>query len=447
MDAIIEKERELLSHNSRVLHMGSVNTLGAVVDASRDLIVPTAADGPWFMDVRWQGPTKLQLPWGWCADEPGAYNTALTVRFVFAAPKERVDACFLGRLDHPLVHHTVARGELDSFFWDTLPKEASPALQSNGFIKEFISHANENGRRLSTIEQYRPLQKEPALFEPEWRREWTDPALLSALDGEGPEPLMGVLSEVTPGVFTFPLLSPAFCAKFSEEIDSYYASGLPVRRPNSMNNYGVIVTEIGMSPMVDALQREVLQPIARLLFPEQGGQFDSHHTFMVQYKPGEDLGLDMHTDDSDVTFNVCIGKEFTGAGLSFCGQLGHEDHRQLSHVYQHVKGACVVHLGQKRHGADDIATGERRNLIIWNHSQAYRESRAYKDMTLYQQESGPPSAECLSYTHDRDYGAFKPYPEGRTGFQGQGWCPPKEFEYEGFEEEAEPPATSGRETR
>jgi len=89
---------------------------------------------------------------------------------------------------------------------------------------------------------------------------------------------------------------------------------------------------------------------------------------------GEDLGLDIHTDDSDVTFSLCLGKEFTGAGLSFCGELGHTGHRQLSHVNQHVKGTCVVHLGQKRHGADDIATGERRSLIMWNHSQAYRES-------------------------------------------------------------------------
>ena len=32
---------------------------------------------------------------------------------------------------------------------------------------------------------------------------------------------------------------------------------------------------------------------------------------------GHDLGLDMHTDDSDVTLNVCLGREFTGAGESY----------------------------------------------------------------------------------------------------------------------------------
>ena len=43
------------------------------------------------------------------------------------------------------------------------------------------------------------------------------------------------------------------------------------------------------------------------------GGFTSHHSFMVKYKAGQDLGLDMHTDDSDVTVNVCLGKDFRGA--------------------------------------------------------------------------------------------------------------------------------------
>lgn len=71
----------------------------------------------------------------------------------------------------------------------------------------------------------------------------------------------------------------------------------------------------------------------------------------------QDLGLDMHTDDSDVTFNVCLGKDFDGAGLQFCGTMGHRNHRHQSLVYHHVKGRCVVHLGRTRHGADDITRG------------------------------------------------------------------------------------------
>jgi hypothetical protein len=102
--------------------------------------------------------------------------------------------------------------------------------------------------------------------------------------------------EVAPGVYTFPLFSEEYCDALMAEVEHFQRSGLPVRRPNSMNNYGVIVNEIGMERMIDRLQREVLAPVAEALFPAQGGgALDGHHAFIVQYKQGEDLGLDMHT--------------------------------------------------------------------------------------------------------------------------------------------------------
>ena len=151
-------------------------------------------------------------------------------------------------------------------------------------------------------------------------------------------------------------------------------------RPNSMNNYGIIVNNIGMQPVLTALQRFVLQPIAGMLYPTQaleGRGFDGHHSFMVQYKAGQDLGLDMHTDDSDVTFNLCLGRNFTGAGLTICGDSRMPTHRQFHYSYEHVVGRMLVHLGSRRHGADDIRAGERNNLIIWNSNSAYRASDKY----------------------------------------------------------------------
>ena len=57
------------------------------------------------------------------------------------------------------------------------------------------------------------------------------------------------------------------------------------------------------------MQRLVLLPLARELFsssdrgdPATG--FDSTHAFVVKYRADEDSHLDVHTDDSDVTFNV-----------------------------------------------------------------------------------------------------------------------------------------------
>ena len=75
-----------------------------------------------------------------------------------------------------------------------------------------------------------------------------------------------------------------------------------------------------------------------------------------------------------MTFNVCLGRDFEGCGLVFCGMIGAADHRCHKNTYHHKVGACVVHLGARRHGADHITSGERLNLVIWNHGLAWRES-------------------------------------------------------------------------
>ena len=69
-----------------------------------------------------------------------------------------------------------------------------------------------------------------------------------------------------------------------------------------------------------------------------------------------------------------------------------------------------MHLGSRRHGADNITSGERLNLVIWNHGLAWRESPgAAAHQRAYEQEGGPPDPRCVSYTHDRDYGTYKSY--------------------------------------
>ena len=187
---------------------------------------------------------------------------------------------------------------------------------------------------------YEPLH--PELFEAEFRDEWLAESFAAALRDGSEAALRGVLChEVPDRVVSFEMFRPSFCEALLDELLRYEASGMPVARPNSMspnpnhnpnpnlneasgmpvarpnsmNAYGVIVNQIGMRPLIDDLQRRHLLPLTRLLFPEEGGAFTSHHSFMVRYKQGEDLGLDMHHDDSDVTLNVCLGREFTGATL------------------------------------------------------------------------------------------------------------------------------------
>jgi hypothetical protein len=280
----------------------------------------------------------------------------------------------------------------------------------------------------------------------------------------------GIIVEESQGVYGFDLFTDDFCAKVVETLELFDKSGLPQQRPNSMNRYGTIVNNIGMSHFMDAVQKFITRPLALLLWPssssnngnnsnkiQEANWLDSHHTFSIRYKPNEDLGLDMHTDDSEITMNVCLGKPgFQGAGLVFCGGLGESNHRIFKHKYVHKVGKCVMHRGRQRHGADDITSGERVNLVMWSRSLAYRRFRE-RNQPNYDQEEGPPSLQCLSYTHDRDYDLYHPprhlssnvggggggggvgddtgaaavmIPEPPPPAKRQGWCPPPGKEYQ-----------------
>jgi hypothetical protein len=85
-------------------------------------------------------------------------------------------------------------------------------------------------------------------------------------------------------VYSMPFLSYSFRASLLEEIQ--YASNLSfLTRPNSMNNYGLQLREIGFGPWLDRLMEEAIKPISALLFPLWGGaSLDSEHTFSIAYR-------------------------------------------------------------------------------------------------------------------------------------------------------------------
>lgn len=257
---------------------------------------------------------------------------------------------------------------------------------------------------------------------------------------------VGVVQEVVPGmVYSFEVFTQEFCETLMQEIRNFYDTGLPARRPNSMNNYGIILNDIGLEPLIFAMQDAVIQPLASVLFPREGSELESHHAFTIRYRGGEDTHLDVHTDDSDVTFNVNIFGDYEGCPLVFCGIVGEPDHRHFRTAYQHRLGYAVMHSGRHRHGAEDITTGERMNLVVWSYSYNFRGSAASKKK--HKRERAPPDARCVSYTHDRDFGRFKEYPPGkRQQFFGRGWCPQKGKEYAGFVPET-PEVSYGRNSR
>jgi hypothetical protein len=284
-----------------------------------------------------------------------------------------------------------------------------------------------------------------------------------------------------PGIFAFDMFTKSFCASFIEEVALYESSALPRRRPNTMNNYGLILNDIGMYGLMSALMEAYLVPLVQVLFAEEPVAYglDHHHSFIVQYQrsavvaanstatdvhgvkpptvelPAGDKGLDMHHDSSEVTVNVCLGKEgFQGGGLRFCGLAGTGGYRKLQYTLQHVLGRAVVHLGRHRHGADDllppvatsdpmaaavapacppattdalslpptttgapptlpsvpkVLTSERLNLIMWLRSSQFRAAAAYGLIApdgfpkIPEPEGFAPDVCCLSKFNDADY--------------------------------------------
>lgn len=211
------------------------------------------------------------------------------------------------------------------------------------------------------------------------------------------------------GVISFPLFSASGCDLLGSEVrhvESFSQEDLPRIRPNSMNHHGLIVNDVGLKPLMTYLCNRVLFPLASLLLPAEltcGNTLDDHHSFVVEYGgKGGDVSLDMHSDDSEVTFNVNLRNTFQGSSLRFCGMPGTETHRVHRRTYSHELGRAVVHAGALRHGALPIEAGERMNLIVWCRSSWHRQQHGRPQRFFHPQENTP-DVVCLSRSHDHDY--------------------------------------------
>jgi len=134
----------------------------------------------------------------------------------------------------------------------------------------------------------------------------------------------------------------------------------------------------------------VLKPLSRELYPEtQFGNLDSVHGYTVGYASapveGENLtrrALIPHTDDAEVTFNVCLTSGFEGGGLQFHGLRSdgatvspHVLPHRNEFLYGHRLGRAIVHRGGHFHEVLPVTGGKRHVLILWAKSwETYRAS-------------------------------------------------------------------------
>ncbi|XP_065054766.1 2-oxoglutarate and iron-dependent oxygenase domain-containing protein 2-like isoform X2 [Rhopilema esculentum] len=186
--------------------------------------------------------------------------------------------------------------------------------------------------------------------------------------------LSKLVKEKAPLTYSFKVFTDSFCDQFLEEMENFIQSGLPIGKPNTMNNYGILLLEIGFKEyFFDPLVFNFLSPIAKILYPDWVGDgLDSHRPFIVGYQLGKDVDLSYHYDDAEITLNVSLGKEFNGGELYISGMKDELDWSSHCYKYEHRKTRGLLHRGQQMHGAMEIEDGERYNLVIWMRSSSVR---------------------------------------------------------------------------
>ena len=191
-----------------------------------------------------------------------------------------------------------------------------------------------------------------------------------------------VIQTIGPDLYRLPVFTPEALTQFDAEIKQLLnwikINNVQMQVPNSMNEYGLILSHIGFQRQMNLLLATTIVPLATELFPEVGGaSLDAQHAFVVDYGIAGDSDLGFHVDNSEVTLNLCLGGHFRGSNLYFQGRRCPE-HRQTPHQttehieVEHQVGMAILHAGAHRHGVYPIEQGERRSLIMWCSSETYR---------------------------------------------------------------------------
>ena len=85
-------------------------------------------------------------------------------------------------------------------------------------------------------------------------------------------------------------------------------------------SYACVLNEIGFEDAMARFCEVVLTPLAELLFPRQGRNMgEDYRAYVTKSAAGEDIAVQKHMDMSDVTMNICMGKQFKGGATYFEG--------------------------------------------------------------------------------------------------------------------------------
>ena len=146
---------------------------------------------------------------------------------------------------------------------------------------------------------------------------------------------------------------------------------------SSLARRPIDLDQIGLGWLNNMLFNMVMRPLSRLLFYETEckGNLDWRQGYVAGYShassekagPSRDH-LVAHTDDSEVTFNVCLGEDFENGELVFHGLRGDPRDKKAGGIFEPTIGRAVLHAGRNLHSVNKVSSGSRYVFIIWGRS-------------------------------------------------------------------------------
>lgn len=215
------------------------------------------------------------------------------------------------------------------------------------------------------------------------------PPLARALDGDRAS-LAGLIKREGAGVFTIDVFSEPWMQQLITEADelALFANMLKGRglvqgsssfysqsrfsSPYSVNKPGLEGVIFNNFPHTKALMhslvKRVIEPVGVAYLEREDKKPKKHRWIEPQYAHVVSYSMMMynqprghfpHVDDSELTINICLGKQFEGGHLTVVDDEGNEV------TLPQVPGRAIVHNGRALHSSKDITSGERYNLIVW----------------------------------------------------------------------------------
>ena len=187
--------------------------------------------------------------------------------------------------------------------------------------------------------------------------------------------LEGVIEEAVYDVFAFPILRREFCSHLRAYVRALLLSENSTEQEQQQRQGTgddddqdlLLLPKLGLRPLdLDTIGLDwvnnlifhlVIRPVARHLFEqsESMGELDWRQGYIAAYSahPNSDKPrqhLVTHTDDSEVTLNIGLGKEWDGGGnVEFRGLRGTKTEGQLIDVWEPLEGTAVLHAGRHFH--------------------------------------------------------------------------------------------------